>query len=167
MSNLTSESSLLQAEQLQLSLLVGEVLHSLVCISGGAPTVPCLSCTEDATDTVLQVRPHQSRGAGITSLHQLTAHLWMQSSIQLALWAGRAHCWLMSSSNLPVLPDLTGQDYAQCFHPPACFGGVGSLIPAADPPLGFLEPHEVHLCPLLSVLRSLWMALLYPTAQCH
>jgi hypothetical protein len=85
---------------------------------------------------------------GISSLRPLTAHLWMQPRIRLAFWAGRAHCWLVSSSHPPVLPGLMEQDYAQSFHPLACFGGGCSLIPATDPALGFVataQPVEVSV----------------------
>ena len=101
---------------------------------------------------------------GISSLRPLTAHLWMQLRIRLAFWAGRAHCWLVSSSHPPVLPGLMEQDYAQSFHPLACFGVA---VPSSQ-----LLTLRLDLCPLLSLLRSLWMASrpsavsLHPTAWC-
>ena len=56
--------------------------------------------------TMLQVRPH-SRAEGQQHLPDLLAVLlWMQPRVRLAVWAVRAHCWIMPSFHLPVTPGL-------------------------------------------------------------
>ena len=46
--------------------------------------------------TVLKVRPHSAEQSGTAvSLAQLAVLSMMHPRVQLALWAARAHCWLM------------------------------------------------------------------------
>jgi len=73
---------------------------------------------------------------GPFSYTPLTCSVYQSLSNQLCLQLWR-------SPLKPLLKDfvdccLMEQDYAQSFHPLACFGGGCSLIPATDPALGFV-----------------------------
>ena len=128
--------------------ILGFVFVAVLWMHSHSSMSPCTEDSASGCSTAGEASPAQSRGMGISSLRPLTAHLWMQPRIRLAFWAGRAHCWLVSSSHPPVLPGLMEQDYAQSFHPLACFGGGCSLIPATDPALGFVptaQPVEVSV----------------------
>jgi len=60
----------------------------------------------------------------------------------------RAHFWLISSCHPPVPPGPFCQGCALSFCPPACTLIVAT-IQVQDLVLGFVEPHEVLLRPLL------------------
>ena len=61
----------------------------------------------------------------------------------------------MSSCHPPVPSSSFCQGYATSLCPPTCVDIDDCHDPDADLALGFVEPHEVHLNPLLSLPRSL------------
>jgi len=95
----------------------------------------------------------------------------MQPRIQLALWAVRAHCWLMSSLPSTCAPSRFRQGCALSLHSPPCTDSRGCLNPGAR--LGFVEPHEVPWAHCSACLGPSgwhpvpWVCQLHHTAWCH
>jgi len=69
----------------------------------------CLSCTEDSTPAgSAPGEASQHRAEGQQHLPDLLAVLlWMQPRVWLAVWAVRAHCWLMCSFHSSGTPGLS------------------------------------------------------------
>ncbi|KAK4821667.1 hypothetical protein QYF61_027135 [Mycteria americana] len=90
----------------------------------------------------------------ITSLDLLAMLLLTQPRISLAFWAASAHCWLMSSFFIHQYPQVfLGRAALNPLIPqPVLIPGV-ALTQVQDLALGPVEPHEVHMGPLLQLVQ--------------
>ena len=165
-SQVTSQPSLLQAEQPQLSACPHRrgvpFCGSFFC-SYSLDTLqevhisPALRSPH--LDTVLQVRPHQHRAEGQNFLLQPAGHAAFDAAQDTV---GSLGCegTLLAHVQLPI------HQYPQVLFSRAVLNpfilqfvllmGVASSQ-LQDLAFGFVEPHEVHLGPLLRLFRSLWM----------
>ena len=102
-------------------------------------------------DTILQVRPLQRRVEGQDHLPHPTD----LSSFNAAQDMVAFLCWLMSRT--PFTSTLNSFSTGLCILQLVLVVGV-AMTQLQDLALGFVEPHEVLLGPLLSLTRSPWMA---------
>jgi len=127
----------------------------ILCPSSGyVPAGPHLSCTEDSSfehSTPGGLAPAQNRAAESPPLLLL-----MQPRIWLLFWAVKAHLCACDQLTICQYPRvLFGRDVLYPFIPqPVLIAGI-AMTQVQGLALGFIEPHEVHLHPLLNLCRSL------------
>ena len=100
----------------------------------------------------------QSRGAGSPPLTCWPHFFWCTPGCSWlsGLWV--QHCWLMSSCHPPVSPKSFPAGLCSIVTSPQLVLTVGVVMTQVhDLALGFVEPHDIHLSPLLSLSGSLWM----------
>jgi len=72
----------------------------------------------------------------------------------LAFLAARAHCWLMVTLSSPSTPSPSPQSCSPAGQPQPVL--VHGVVPpqVQDPAFGFVEPHQVPLCPTSATQAS-------------
>ncbi|KAK4831083.1 hypothetical protein QYF61_015281 [Mycteria americana] len=156
------EPSLLQAEQPQLSqpFLIGDVFHPSDHFCGPpldplqqVHVFPVLRAPE--LDAVLQVGSHQSRVEGQNHLPRPAGHASFDAAWDTVGLLG-CECTLLARVQLfihqyPYV--LLPRAALNPFNPqPVLISGV-ALTQVQDPALGLVEPHEVHISPLLELVQ--------------
>ncbi|KAK4811312.1 LOW QUALITY PROTEIN: hypothetical protein QYF61_024448 [Mycteria americana] len=155
------EPSLLQAEQLQLSqpVLVGEVFQPSDHFRG-PPLDPLQQLhvfrvlRAPELDAVLQVRSHQSGVEGQNPLPRPAGHASFDAAQDTV---GLLGC----ERTLPAHVQLFIHQYPQVLFRRAALNHIipqpvliPGVAPTQDPALGLVEPHEVHMGPLLQLVQA-------------
>ncbi|XP_068788224.1 uncharacterized protein [Struthio camelus] len=162
---ITSQSSLLQAEQAQLlqSFFIGEMLQPPNHL-GSPPLDSLQQCHvplvlgSPELDTVLQVRLHQERGR-ITSLDLLPTLCLMHPRRPLAFLATRAHCCLMLHLLSTGTPRSFFMELLSSRSTPSLYWCMGLFLPRCRTlHLPLLNFRRVLSAQLSSLSRSLGMA---------
>ncbi|OWK62013.1 hypothetical protein RLOC_00001368 [Lonchura striata] len=110
-------------------------------------------CWPPRAGAALQVGSQQSRAEGQNPLLALLPTLlWMQPRTRLALWAGSAHGWVMSSL-YPQHPQVFLGRAALVCPSPACAGTGGCPDPGAPSTSDLVKPQEVPMGTLLELAQ--------------
>lgn len=94
---------------------------------------------------------------GIPSLDQLPTLLWMQSGHVWLSGLGVHMAGTFPASHPPEPPNPSGQGCSQSVHPPACVD-IRGCPDSGHLELGFVKPHEIPICLLLKLFKSLRMS---------
>lgn len=99
--------------------------------------------------------PPQCRAEGRSTSLALLAMLWaMHSGLPLAFLATRAHYWLVVNRWSPEPPCPLQSSFPQLTQPQPRLIRAVVAPQILDPTPAFVEPHQIYICPTLSLSRS-------------